>query len=406
MPMRGTVAPVSPEDRHHLIDALRGFALAGVLLANLGYLCLYEFMTEPARAALPTAAFDAIALKAMEALVNVKAITVFSLLFGLGFAIQLERAQARDGGGGLPRFLRRLFWLLVIGVLHSYFLWWGDILMSYALVGLLLVLFRRAPDAVLLWGGLFVALLLPGLIGPWMGGWEDGMPSRADIYAQGLQGFLSDSWTQALHANIVLVNWTRLTNWTLICFILGRFLLGYWAGRRRLLQRPRDHLPLIRRIFWGGLTIALLVAALQYGQARLPGLQEGEAARLLRGFLFRLQPLALGIAYAAGFVLLCLQPFAGKVVTVLAPVGRMALTHYLVQSIIGIGLFYGIGLGIGPYGGVTGWWLAWAGIFAAQIVFSHWWLARFRYGPCEWAWRSLTYGRLQPMRLRRVALAS
>jgi len=95
-------APVSPEDRHHLIDALRGFALAGVLLANLGYLSLYNLLTEPARAALPTAGFDAMAIGVIEWLVSAKAITVFSLLFGLGFAIQIEAALSFLGLGAQP----------------------------------------------------------------------------------------------------------------------------------------------------------------------------------------------------------------------------------------------------------------------------------------------------------------
>jgi uncharacterized protein len=85
---------------------------------------------------------------------------------------------------------------------------------------------------------------------------------------------------------------------------------------------------------------------------------------------------------------------------ILAPMGRMALSHYLTQSVLGIALFYGIGLGIGPRWGVAGWWSAWALIFAGQIAISHWWLARFRFGPMEWVWRSLTYGRRQPFRLQ------
>lgn len=400
MPMPAADVPVSPEERHHLIDALRGFALACVLLANLGYLSLYTLTTESARAAMPTAGFDAVVFTLMEWLVNAKAITLFSLLFGLGFAMQLERAQAR--GADLGRFVHRLFWLMVMGVLHSYFLWWGDILMVYALVGLALVLFRRAPDGVLLWGGLFIALILPTLLAPWLGGALPGLPSRDEINAEALQAFRGGDWGRVFTMNVEMVNWTRLSGGILICFVLGRFLLGYWAGRRRLFQQPQAHVALFKKLFWGGLLIAAAGTAFQAAKTHL-GWGAEITPRWVNGFLFRLDSLALGVAYAAGFTLLFLRPGGARMLRVLAPVGRMALTHYLCQSVLGIALFYGIGLGLGPSTGTIGWLLAWAGIFGAQVLFSHWWLARFRYGPFEWVWRSLTYGAMQPMRLPRAA---
>lgn len=403
--MPGPAAPVAPHERQPLIDALRGLALAGVLLANLGYLSLYDFTTEASRASLPTAAFDHFALTAMEWLVNSKAITVFSLLFGLGFAIQLERAQAR-GSGGLRHYLQRLGWLLVIGLAHSYFIWWGDILTIYAVIGLLLVLFRRAPDGVLLWGGMFIAVLLPALISPWLNSVLDGESQRSSIYASSLLAFSADSWRDTFAANTALVHWTRLMNWSLVCFVLGRFLLGYWAGRRQLLQRATEHLPLLRRILVGALIVAVLAGAVLWLFNANPGWREQTAGRLLRGSVLRLAPLALAIAYAAAFALLFQHTRWRRVLGILAPLGQMALTNYLLQSVLGIFLFYGIGLGIGPNTGLSGWLLAWLGILLAQILFSHFWLARFRYGPCEWAWRSLTYGKWQPIRLPRVALAS
>jgi uncharacterized protein len=129
-------------------------------------------------------------------------------------------------------------------------------------------------------------------------------------------------------------------------------------------------------------------------------LLDTEASKFAIRVLLRAGPLALGIAYAAGFAMLFLRPGWRPHLQILAPMGRMALSHYLTQSVLGIALFYGIGLGIGPGWGVAGWWSAWALIFAGQIAISHWWLARFRFGPMEWLWRSLTYGRRQPFRLQ------
>ncbi|RZA36767.1 MAG: DUF418 domain-containing protein [Lysobacteraceae bacterium] len=392
-------------ERHDLIDALRGFALGGVLMVNLASFTLYEFLPEPARASLPTARFDTVALQLMELLVNIKFITLFSLLFGLGFSLQMERAQAK---GGLARFVRRLLILLLIGALHSWFLWWGDILLTYAVTGLLLVCFRRAPDGLLLVCGLALALLVPPLVSPWMREVLVAWPKQPAAYAGALAAFSSNSPSVVLHGNMEMANWARVSNWALVCFVLGRFLLGYWAGRRGLFQRPAQHRALIAGLFWGGLAVGVAMTVLQFTQA---GLREqvswlnSEPSKFLIRILLRAGPLALGIAYAAGFALLFLHPRWQARLRVLAPMGRMALTHYLAQSVVGIVLFYGIGLGIGPRWGLAGWLLAWGAIFAAQVVASHWWLARFRFGPMEWAWRSLTYGHRQPLRREHDVIA-
>ena len=398
------IEPDSPvRERHDLIDALRGFALGGVLLVNLAYFSLYEYLPDPSRAALPTARFDALALQVMELLVNIKFITLFSLLFGLGFSLQMERAQA---DGGLKRFVRRLLILLVIGMLHSWLVWWGDILLTYAAAGLLLVCFRRAPDWLLLAGGLVLALAVPPLVSPWMREVLADWPKQPEVYADALQAFSSHSFSTALNGNMQIATWARISNWALVCFVLGRFLLGYWAGRRGLFQRPTQHRALLARLFRGSLTIGIAMTVLQFTQA---GLREqiawldSEPGKFAIRILLRAGPLALGIAYATGFALLFLQPAWQRRLQLLAPMGRMALTHYLSQSVLGIALFYGIGLGIGPRWGVAGWLLAWAAIFGLQLWASHWWLARFRFGPMEWVWRSLTYGRRQPFRRERAA---
>jgi len=319
-------------ERHDLIDALRGFALGGVLMVNLASFSLYEFLPDPARSALPTAAFDALALQAMELLVNIKFITLFSLLFGLGFSLQMERAQA---SGGLARFVRRMLILLVIGLLHSWLLWWGDILLTYAVVGLVLVCFRRAPDWLLLACGLALALVVPPLLSPWMREILSAWPKQSEAYAGALQAFASASPTQALRGNLEMAAWARVSNWALLCFVLGRFLLGYWAGRRGLLQRPSGHRVLIARLFWGGLALGAALTWLQFTQA---GLREQyawldtEASKFAIRVLLRGGPLALGVAYAAGFALLFMRPGWQRWMRMLAPMGRMALTHYLLQS--------------------------------------------------------------------------
>ena len=229
--------PRPPSERHDAIDALRGFALLGVCMVNLVSLSLYEFLDPQQQ---PGHGFDALASEAMDWLVNIKFITLFSLLFGLGFALQLERASAR-GQDGVRRYVRRLAVLLAIGAAHAWFVWWGDILFTYAIVGLLMIPFRNASDRILLIAGLVVAML-PPLLAPAVRAALPELATQAAMYGRALEAFSSPSWSQAFAFNMEMSGWARISNWALVCFVLGRFLLGYWAGRKGLLQSPDRHL--------------------------------------------------------------------------------------------------------------------------------------------------------------------
>lgn len=397
-------SPVAPEERYTLIDALRGFALAGVLLINLEYLSVYALLPASQRAALPTAAFDGVAAAVVELVANIKFITLFSLLFGLGFALQLERARAR-GASGIARYARRLMVLAAIGAVHGFFVWWGDILLTYAVVGLLMLAFVKLSDRVLVPLGIITAMALPSLLKPWMHPLLSAMPGQAEVSAASAAAFTSGSWTRALHANLMFSGWERVSSLALVSFVLGHFLLGLWAGRRGLLQRPLEHLPLLRRLCIWGLLIGMAMQLLSWAGAAprrwLPQLHAGVREMVVH-ILDGMGPLALGIGYAAGFVLLYQRPAWQRRLGVLAPVGRMALTHYLSQSVLGVLLFYGIGLGVGPRWGMAGVLGACTLIFGTQVLLSHLWLARFRYGPLEWLWRWMTYGG-PPPRMRQGA---
>lgn len=399
LPSAQYASPSTEGERLELIDALRGFALAGVLLVNLGSFTLYAFLDDAARAALPTAGFDRIADAIKSLLVDEKAITLFSILFGLGFALQLERAETR-GSAGLRLYLRRIGVLLLFGVIHSYLFWWGDILLVYALMGLLLVLCRKLSSRALLLLGLLGALVLPALIKPWMEALLEGMPAQDTMERGNLVAFSSPHWTTALAQNVVFSNWAYVVWWDVWPFVFGRFLLGYWAGRAGLLQRPEVHWELLHRLFTAASIIGITATGLGYFEESL-GTGAGQPGAVLLGIVLRAGPLALGIAYASGFALLFLHPSCRRYLCVLAPVGRMALTNYLLQTAVCLSVFYGAGLGVGPRYGLVGILSTWVLLFGAQIFFSHWWLSRYRFGPMEWLWRSLSYASRQP--LKRVA---
>ena len=388
-------------DRLLLIDSLRGFALAGVLLVNLGGFSLYYFMDDAGRAALPSAGFDAWARLAVQILVQDKALTLFSLLFGLGIAMQVERAEA--AGAGMKPVVRRLLVLLGIGLIHAHLFWWGDILAIYAVLALVLLCLRRLPDTALLIGGLglglFWFLLAPvaAVLKP------DDFPEQALFYADTFSAFSGNDIAVVLRQNNAVAHWMWLEIWGVMPFVFARFMLGYWAGRKRLLHDPASHRDLLRAILLvGGLIGAGSVVAIEWiesmrlTESLLHGSRIGEfGLRLLR----RIGPLGMGMAYAAGFALLFLRPDWRRWLERLAPAGRMALTNYLMQTLVCLWLFYGIGLGIGPNGGFVVRLLVWAMLFGLQMAFSTWWLARFRHGPLEWLWRSIADGRRVPMRL-------
>lgn len=387
-------------ERLALIDSLRGFALAGVLLVNLGGFSLYYFMDDGARDALRSAGFDRWAWLLVQILVQDKALTLFSLLFGLGIAMQVQQAESKRTGIG--PIVRRLAVLLAIGLIHAHLFWWGDILTIYAVLAFGLIVLRRLPDVAFLIGGLglglFWFLLAP--FAEWLK--PDDWPEQTRVYADTFAIFSGNDIAATLRQNAQVAHWMWLDMWGVLPFVFARFLLGYWAGRKWLLHDPAAHRRLLRAIVIIGGTVGLAaviaiewVDAAQLTDALLRGGRYSEfALRLLR----RIGPLGMGLAYAAAFALLFLRPGWQRWLQRLAPIGRMALSNYLMQTLVCLWLFYGVGLGIGPAYGYLTRLLVWVALFGVQIGLSHWWLARFRLGPAEWLWRSIAEGQRLPMR--------
>lgn len=237
--------PVS--ERHELLDALRGFALFGVLLVNLRALSLYDFLPADAKGALPSAGVDSLLAPLMASLVDGTSVTLFSLLFGVGFAIQSQRAQGRPGG--TARYVRRLLLLLGIGLVHAYVLWWGDILRYYALLGLLLVPLSRLPAWAMAAVGAVIVVALPVLLQPVLPGLLPPQISSAESAARALEAFQSDRWTTLWQANFERDVRMRIAVWMLPGYVLGRLMIGAALGRSQVLQQPEAHLAFWRRLF-------------------------------------------------------------------------------------------------------------------------------------------------------------
>ncbi|WP_309890128.1 DUF418 domain-containing protein [Archangium sp.] len=402
--------PVDSTERLALLDVLRGFALCGVFVSNV-------YMWFSGRTFVPRAQIDAamasaslgdkVASYAIGILVFGKFITLFAFLFGLGFSVQMSRAEAR-GATIAPLYMRRLGVMFLLGAVHLLGLWYGDILTTYALLGFALLLFRNRTDKTLLFWAVPLILVAPLGVDvlmkalPMLTGVEASMEASTQRRAQTLEVFTTGTYFDVVRANASYYFNDFMKPLLAVMFgLLGRFLLGLVAGRQRLFHDAPQHLPLFRKLLGWGLLFGVIGSAVMLWVRYLlqNKLIDGQAPWLMVTMPLRqLNEVGLAAVYLSGIVLLFQRPAWQRRLLVLAPVGRMALTNYLTQTVLSLCFFYGFGLGfIGKLGPAALTVLP-LGVFCVQVAFSHWWLARFRFGPAEWVWRSLTYGKAQPMR--------
>jgi uncharacterized protein len=400
-----TPRPVSHKERIVAVDIVRGFALLGVLLMNNQYIFRYPSELLNLERHPFGGSLDVAADSLLHIFVEAKAVTLFSFLFGMGLAIQLERAEARGAHFGVYA-ARRLGALFLFGFLHILLLWWGDILHVYALLGFVLLLFLRSQPRTLLVIGI-VLVVVPSLAqalvriavkGP---GLHPPMPS---VYAafgdEAIRMYRYGGWSE-----VALFRFRHLIHHSqpgmLISFYpyaLGLFLLGLWTWRRGIVQTPEAHRGFLRAVCVIGLSVGLVVMGAEYASLEVFGLREHPLAGVIHAVEFAVATPCLALGYAAAILLLSLHAGPRRWLAPMASVGRMALTNYLCQSLIMTWIMNGYGLGLyaklGPFDGV----LLCLAVFAAQILASRYWLARFRFGPAEWLWRTMTYGTRQPLR--------
>lgn len=407
--------PLAPtSQRFSLIDGLRGFALLGILLVNMA------LFREPIQATfnvLPAdmAPLDQAATWFVGFFATSKFYTLFSLLFGLGFWLMLSRVRER-GEPFVPLYLRRLLVLLGFGLIHGILIWVGDILVTYALMGAVLLLFSwtKRPRTLLIWAGVLFVLPIPIYVLFYLlfavvftqpklsADFAAAMAENAMLFdvEQALSTYRDGSFWE-----ITVQRWNDLATimwpFSLIAMpsVLMMFLIGAYLGRREALQNVAAQ----RTFFWRLLGVGLLIGvpANLYYVSRLDA--DATSALGLSQMIAAQAALHIGgpaqsLAYVSIFALLSQTMIGQRLIGLLAPVGQMALSNYLFQSIICTLIFYGYGLGLsGSLGAAQGLLLSLI-IFGAQIPLSHVWMRRFRYGPAEWLWRSLTYLRPQPMR--------
>lgn len=391
------------------LDVLRGFALLGILLVN------FELFTRPVLANF--VGLDA-GLEGLDRAVDAgifwlaegKFYPLFAMLFGAGFALMMERAR-ETGRSFWPVYLRRTFALALFGLAHIALVWVGDILLLYSLCAFIVVLIFRNTPVQRQWKWALFLIALPILF-MWLYASFYAMaqqdPEVAEDFRAGIEAnreqviSLADKAEQvhtegSYGENVAhrLQEYRHLagnTAFQWIPMVLGFFLLGRWLIQSGRLRDIATHETWLRRWrLWGlglGLPISAVATWLLYGADWLTPDMEvtlGTTLLIIGGVL-------LPLGYLAAVVL------ASNRLAFLAPAGRMALTNYLMQSLVWIFVFYGYGLGLWQQIGHAWFPLLVVGFFGLQVLFSHWWLKHFHFGPAEWLWRTITYLKLQPMR--------
>ena len=400
-------APVSGAERIATLDILRGFALFGILVMNIQAFAMIAaaYINPPAVA--PTGAAEYAIWLVSHVFFDKKFITLFTMLFGAGIVLMTQRAQAA-GNGALALHYRRMFWLLVIGLIHAYLIWYGDILTAYALIGMVAVFMRHwSPRRLVIVGlallavqqGLFaligagINMLPPEEIAiiadeSWL---ATGSHALAEIAAY--RGSFAEQLAMRVEQSVAMHFFGIPTEQFL--YLLGVMALGMAAFKSGLLTGEWSNRAYLRLAVTG---LALGLPLIGLGVV----MNENAGWEMTFSLYFGRMPNTLAapllaFAYIA-LVILAARRFGPAMQAVFAPVGRMAFSNYLAQSIICTFIFYGHGLGLFMEVGRVGQILIVLAIWIAMPFWSRAWLARFRFGPAEWLWRSLVYRKAQPMR--------
>jgi uncharacterized protein len=397
------MTPISSRERIEILDVLRGLALFGIITANM------RAFNSPQAAYFDHSLMwqgvgDRIAQGFIDLFVTGKFVTLFSLLFGIGFAVQMERADARGVASRLF-YVRRLIVLLIIGLAHGFLLWWGDILAPYALMGGLLLLFRkRSQGTILIWAVIFYAWPMM-LMGAAMAAHSAGVaipkpphPTPEELQRV-IQIFANGTYAEMLRVRVKEMAFNGIALVFFYPRVLGLFLFGLWVWRAGIIRNLAQYEPVLRRCRNWGLVVGLVgnAAVLAMFEIWRPNPTEFTREGFVVGIAGSIAIPALSLFYASSVILLSREETWRRVLHPFGAIGRTALSNYLLQSVICTTLYNSWGFGlfgkVGPLAGLIPTIL----IYSAQVPLSSWWTARFSFGPMEWIWRTLTYGRLQAL---------
>lgn len=409
MNQQKTILPIQKQDRIQFLDVLRGIAIFFIFSANIPVFSGFYFFPDEGRYPEALLFTDEVLDFIMFTLVSGKFYSIFSLLFGIGCVIQYNNVKSNDKPFA-PFFKRRMFWLLIIGLIHLCLFWMGDILTLYALLGFTLIYFIKLSDKKLL---IIAALLILFPIINWLFVYVTelnyyrfffitssdyyqhfGLPTfdRNGIPFADFQKFqLNESLLDYFKMNIgnTFIRIGAILREGRIFKVLGIFLIGLWAGRKILNHDLLNDTKLLNKIALWGILIGLPISILRTYIEFYGGPEDYWELSEIISYALGTVPLAMGIA-ALLAVLYFKKP---SVFAVFAPVGKLALSNYIFQTFISVAIFYGIGFGFTGKFGFTVIMIIAICIFTFQVLMSKLWLKYFRFGPFEWVWRQLTYNK-------------
>lgn len=402
--------PLSVKDRIVYLDILRGISILFIFSANIPFLSGNYFLSEDTLKSFSTSSLDKILESIMYILVDGKFYSIFSLLFGIGFVVQYNNLKTYNNPF-VPFFRRRMFWLTIIGLCHLVFFWAGDILTIYAILGFALILFKNKTNKQLLkWAVILILFPILNWLFLNFSGWyypgyffksfsqywqSLGFPmidsGGGNLRPDHLHYYNIDSINTFFKVNIrrSLLRVGMILNEGRAFKLLGIFIIGVWAGRKILNENILTNTKLLKQIaFYGflmGLPFSVFRGVIEFY------LENNTIWSFMHTLTYALGTVPLAIAYAASIALICQNETAW--LTWFAPVGRMALSNYLFQTLFSISLFHAFGFGLVGKISYTGLIALVFGVYICQNIFSRLWLKHFKFGPMEWVWRQLTYGK-------------
>jgi len=381
--------PIQRFDRVRVVDALRGFALFAILLANIPFTENADFIYKTRSFVLSSVGADKLLDGIFHLLIDKKFVAIFSILFGFGFYIQLRRAEER-GIAFRKYFLVRMLLLLTIACVHAYFLWYGDIIRDYAICGMLVLLvYKWSPRKILVTGlvvailGTAVVFILNGVIGV-------SYPFDTSIVNEHP---LTTSYWRYLQINARIDpfrNFLQDSPITLV-FAFGCMLVGFAMAKSGFFQEQEKFRKTTTRLIAIGLLFGLLSSYLFWmisiGKLELTPALIWLPVVIVAGLFLQ------SLFYISTFVKLYQSHWFKRMVSPFEFVGRMALSNYILQSIFYLLIFFYCTNGLKLYGRITmtETYLVAVVLFAAQAIFSKWWLKKHSQGPVEFLWKNLVY---------------
>lgn len=390
--------PTSFSERIHEIDGIRGFALLGILMMNIMSFAtpMMQDGMEQQTTERFTGQYNEWSIFFINTFVTTNFYTMFSFLFGLGFYIFLSRAENKVQSTNIL-FLRRMGMLLIFGILHGVLLWYGDILWTYAVTGVLLLFFYKlSPKINLIIGvgilGIFTVFLL--LMSLLLFGVNVPVEGAFSLPFDMTETIIDGSYSDLILINSTFLGISLMNIIFLVPSVLAVFLIGLYAAQKGIFNNIDAHESLINKVAAVGLGIGLPIKILTGYAVTYQSLDTAWA------MLSMLSSTIGGPLMSLGYIALFLI-IAGKVpamVKILQPVGQMALTNYIMQTVIMMIIFYGFNL----FNRVDAVYFIpiVLAVFAVQIIYSHLWMKVFKFGPLEWIWRTVTYLKILPIKRR------